>query len=213
MTLFSNPMMLAQEQSVAYVKPVSLQANNTMHTHRPMPLSIDQWVKEIGRRGLMMANLALQYHDVSQDIVQDSLLAFISRYADKPPEQWTPLFYTILRSQIMDYKRKQARRGKWLTWFNRYDEDGEEEDPINQIATQTDENPETLLANANDIAIVQQVLSQLPDRQQQVFLLRVWEGLDIKTTATIIGCSESSVKTHYTRALQALRDGLQEPKP
>lgn len=214
MMLFSNPMMLAQEPSSVYRRQSTpLSTDCTMHTHRPMPLSIDQWVKEIGRRGLIMANLALQYHDVSQDIVQDSLLAFISRYTDKPPEQWTPLFYTILRSQIMDYKRKQARRGKWLTWFNRYDEDGEEEDPINQIATQTDENPETLLANANDIATVQHVLSQLPDRQQQVFLLRVWEGLDIKTTATIMGCSESSVKTHYTRALHALRDGLQEPKP
>ncbi|MBK6757705.1 MAG: hypothetical protein IPG70_08840 [Moraxellaceae bacterium] len=89
-----------------------------MSNHRPQPISIDQWLKDIGRRALVMTNIALRHHEVSQDIVQDSLLAFISRYADKPNTEWTPLFYTILRSQIMDYKRKQARRGKWLTWFS-----------------------------------------------------------------------------------------------
>ena len=110
--------------------------------------------------------------DVSQDLVQDSLLAFISRYADKPAERWTPLFYTILRSQIMDWKRRQARRSKWLTWFsshNRDDGDDEDEHPINAIATPTDENPATLLANADDIAVVQRILSRLPERQQQLF--------------------------------------------
>ena len=144
--------------------------------------------------------------------MQDSLLAFISRYADKPAEQWTPLFYTILRSQIMDWKRRQARSSKWLTWFSSHNRDDgdDEEDPIHSIATPTDENPATLLANANDIAIVQRILSLLPERQQQAFLLRAWEGLDIRTTANIMDCGESSVKTHYSRALLALRLGLNE---
>lgn len=180
---------------------------------RPTPLTIDQWLKDIGRRALMMAEFAVHDRDVSQDLVQDSLLAFISRYADKPAEQWTPLFYTILRSQIMDWKRRQARRSKWLTWFDRFnseDGDGEDEHPINAIATPTDENPATLLANADDIVIVQRILSRLPERQQQAFLLRAWEGLDISTTANIMDCGESSVKTHYSRALLALRQGLNE---
>lgn len=108
--------MLAQEQGIAYGQAVALSAAPSMHI-RPTPLNINSWVKDVGRRGLVMAKLALRNDDISQDIVQDSLLAFISRYADKPAEQWTPLFYRILHSQIMDYKRQQARRGKWLTWL------------------------------------------------------------------------------------------------
>lgn len=203
--------MLAQEQGIAYGQAVALSAAPSMHI-RPTPLNINSWVKDVGRRGLVMAKLALRNDDISQDIVQDSLLAFISRYADKPAEQWTPLFYRILHSQIMDYKRQQARRGKWLTWLRRHPEDDEDEDedPVNQIATATDENPTTLLARANDIETVQKILSALPDRQQQAFLLRAWEGLDITVTASIMACSESSVKTHYSRALVAMRIGLGE---
>ena len=203
--------MLAEVGVIEYGQTVDSLAASPMMP-RPTPLAIDQWLKDIGRRALMMAEFAVHDRDISQDLVQDSLLAFISRYADKPAEQWTPLFYTILRSQIMDWKRRQARRSKWLTWFSGHngDDGDDEEDPIHSIATPTDENPATLLANANDIAIVQRILSRLPERQQQAFLLRAWEGLDISTTANIMDCGESSVKTHYSRALLALRLGLNE---
>jgi RNA polymerase sigma-70 factor (ECF subfamily) len=52
------------------------------------------------------------------------------------------------------------------------------------------------------------VIQELPARQREAFLMRYWEDMDVAETAAAMGCSEGSVKTHCSRAVQALSKAL-----
>jgi RNA polymerase sigma-70 factor (ECF subfamily) len=51
-------------------------------------------------------------------------------------------------------------------------------------------------------------IEALPGRQREAFLMRYWEEMDVAETAAAMGCSEGSVKTHCSRAVQALSKAL-----
>ena len=55
---------------------------------------------------------------------------------------------------------------------------------------------------------VDQEVQKLPARQREAFLMRYWQDMDVAETATAMGCSEGSVKTHCSRATHTLAQAL-----
>jgi RNA polymerase sigma-70 factor (ECF subfamily) len=170
--------------------------------------ALNQFLSGIELKAFKIAQAGLRNEDDALDAVQDAMLQLARAYADRPAEEWKPLFYRILENRIRDMQRRRTVRGRVIAWLPfRGDEDDEEMDPIAQAPSE-EPSPSHKLEIDEAMVALDTAIGTLPRRQQQVFMLRTLEGLDVAQTAVAMGCSEGSVKTHYFRALQALRAQL-----
>ncbi len=157
-----------------------------------------------------MAKFASRNTDEALDLVQEAMYDFVRRYAKRPEKEWTPLFYRILHSRITDAYRRKAVRNRFLSWLGRPGDQEEGEDPLQEVADPGGLSPSENLVREETCRALEKAIRKLPLRQQQAFLLRAWEGLNVAETARAMGCSEGSIKTHYSRAVHALRGLLEE---
>jgi RNA polymerase sigma-70 factor (ECF subfamily) len=172
--------------------------------------ALNQFLAGVELKAFKIAQAALRHEDDALDAVQDAMLQLVRAYAERPAEEWKPLFYRILENRIRDLQRRRTVRGRVIAWLPfRGDDDDDEPDPIAQAPSPEPQPPRRLELD-QAVTALEKALGELPRRQQQAFLLRALEGLDVAETAAAMGCSQGSVKTHYFRALQALRAQLGE---
>jgi RNA polymerase sigma-70 factor (ECF subfamily) len=169
--------------------------------------ALDRFLRTVERRALRMAEFAAGSREEALDLVQDAMFGFVRHYAGKPEAEWTPLFYRVLDSRLNDWHRRRQVRTRWIDALPLAATD-EAPDPLAQVADADDPGPLLRLAGSQAAVALDAALTALPLRQRQAFLLRVWEGFDVATTAATMRCSEGSVKTHLSRALVALRRAL-----
>ena len=165
-----------------------------------------------------MALYATRNSEDALDIVQDAMMKLAQQYSQKPAAEWGPLFHRILQSKINDWYRRQSVRNKWqqiLPFSNKKTNDNSDsndshEDLIENAAEQQNTKPDDKLAQSRAMTMLNDGVKNLPQRQQQAFLLRCWEGLSVAETANAMNCSQGSVKTHYSRAIHSLRELLED---
>lgn len=168
---------------------------------------LEAFLAGVERSALRIARHYTGDEDEALDLVQDAMLRLARRYAGAAPEDWRALFFGILRNRLHDWHRRTRVRRRLLAWLP----GGEpEEAPLESLPGPGEQQPERELESAATLAALEAALRQLPDRQREVFLLRSVDGMDIAETARAMGVSAGSVKTHYHRAVQRLRDLLGE---
>lgn len=176
--------------------------------------ALDAFLASVERKAFIMAQMSTRNEEDALDIVQDAMLAFVRRYTSRPQGEWKPIFYRILQNRIRDWNRKKALRNRILKWFSKGERgDGKGEGPLEELADPNPSDPVDALMSKDIATTIANAVAELPLRQQQSFLLRTWEEMDVAQTAYVMGCSEGSVKTHYSRAIKALRKELGEYWP
>lgn len=185
--------------------PMEASLSDARDTSRQM----DRFLASVEQRGFRLALALLGDRDDAQDAMQDAMFTLVRRYATRAESEWTPLFWTILRSRITDQQRRRTFRNRFRAWFGPRDDDEVSGDPFSAIAG-AEAEPSVVLEQRGALHAVEVAVRALPARQQQAFVLRVYQGLDVAETAAAMGCSEGSVKTHLSRAMSALRAVLEE---
>ena len=171
---------------------------------------LNQFLAGVERRALRMAEIAVRDRDEALDLVQDAMIKLARNYAARPEQEWTPLFYRILQNGIRDWHRRQKVRNRVMVWFGRGGSGDDEYDVIASAPDLAGRAPVDEVQTHETMQRLEVAIQDLPGRQREAFMLRTFEGLNVAGTATAMGCSEGSVKTHYSRAVHALREQLGE---
>ena len=183
--------------------------------------ALDQFLREHERRALRMAELGTRQREEAMDLVQDAMLGFVKSYAVSaanaaPRSDWAKLFFTVLDSRLTDWHRRQSVRNRFRVFFSgRSTADAGssansvDEDYLRNVADTQTAEPDRIAMSRESAPAINKALHILPQRQRQAFLLRIWQGFDVAQTAEVMRCSEGSVKTHLSRALERLRTLLE----
>lgn len=176
---------------------------------------MEAFLKSVEKKAFRIIQIATADTDDALDILQESMMAFVRRYSTKDESEWRPLFYKVVQNKIRDWFRKEKikRFLFFSTPLHRKEEPAIESAPIDTAPDLQNANPLTEAKTSQAMARLDIVLKQLPRREQQVFLLRAWEGLSTKETATAMKCTEGTVKTHYFRAISKLKEKLKGTWP
>jgi RNA polymerase sigma-70 factor (ECF subfamily) len=192
---------MSAETATYAVSWVSEQSTGTRALQQEQQLN--RFLAEVERRALRIAEIGVRDRDDALDLVQDAMIKLAQKYADRSSAEWAPLFYRILQNGVRDWHRRQAVRNRVMVWFGRGATGEDEYDVVAAAPDPIGRSPDDLEA----------AVHALPTRQREAFMLRTFEGLDVAGTAVAMGCSQGSVKTHYSRAIHSLRETLGEHGP
>jgi RNA polymerase sigma-70 factor, ECF subfamily len=175
---------------------------------------LSDFLKSVEKRAFKRTAYTVRNDDAALDIVQDAMIRLAEKYADRPAAELPLVFQRILSNATMDWFRRQKVRNALIVNLSEFEgaDDGGDFDLLELLDTSEGragtESAADSVGRKQILELIDGQVAQLPTRQREAFLLRYWEELDVAETASVMGCSEGSVKTHCSRAVHALAKAL-----
>ncbi|RCW64879.1 RNA polymerase sigma factor SigX [Saliterribacillus persicus] len=138
----------------------------------------------------------------TEDIVQEVYVKVLESYqtfkGDSSEKTW---LFSIARHVTIDFFRKQQRKKKRILDFFNWSEKGESI-PASQAL------PEEIAIQNEELKQVFLALDDCTEDQRSVIILRYIQSFSIKETASVLGWTESKVKTTQHRAISQLKEHI-----
>jgi RNA polymerase sigma-70 factor (ECF subfamily) len=218
-----NPRQNSSEPEACVAARFSLDASPTnliadspprSETHLATEQELNDFLKSVEKRAFKRSVYHVRNEEAALDIVQDSMMKLAEHYGDKPVAELPMLFQRILSNCTLDWFRRQKTRNALFSNMSDFESASEEGD-FDLLETFSGAEDSQQVESAEDSTRRTQIfheieaeIKELPARQREAFLMRYWEEMDVAETAAAMGCSEGSVKTHCSRAVQALSKAL-----
>ena len=169
-------------------------------------LNIQNAVQNYGKRLFNFIRRRVKNDEDAEDILQDVWYQLSSIIDTEPIVQLSSWLYRVSRNRIVDKKRK--RKPQSLEDLAFEDEEGEMVFPEALLLGSND--PDTELERAYLKEIFYAALSELPEKQREVFVLNEMEDLTLQEIADRTGESIKTIISRKHYAVVHLRKRLQE---
>ena len=152
----------------------------------------------------------------SSDVVQETLAEAavkLDDYLRKRPLAFYPWLRQIAQQRLTDLRRRHVSAKRRSV--SREEPAGLPAESAMELAERllAGEAPSAGLKRSEQRVRVRKALDQLPERDREVLVLRYLEQLSTAETGAVLGSSEGAVRVRTLRALQRLRDILNEVGP
>jgi RNA polymerase sigma-70 factor (ECF subfamily) len=131
----------------------------------------------------------------ARDITAETFLVAWRRL-DEADDRGLPWLYRTAALTLKNWERTQRRTERVVG-------------RLAALPTQTWPDPAHVHADRQPML---DALRQLPETDRELLMLVVWEQLDVRTAAAIVGCSKQAASVRLHRARRRLRAFLPDPK-
>jgi RNA polymerase sigma factor (sigma-70 family) len=169
-------------------------------------LNIQNAVQNYGKRLFNFIRRRVKNDEDAEDILQDVWYQLSSIIDTEPILQLSSWLYRVSRNRIVDKKRKQKPQSLEDLAFE--DEEGEMVFPEALLLGST--APDTEFEREYLMEMFYAALSELPEKQREVFVLNEMEDLTLQEIADRTGESIKTIISRKRYAVVHLRERLQE---
>lgn len=143
----------------------------------------------------------------AQDLVQEVFLRLIKTAKNyEPRAKFSTFLYTFAHNLCIDYIRRGKKRKNVSLSEPVADAEGL---TLGDMMKDEKSNPEKEYHQKTFEEALQKAVSELPEEQREIFLLREQMNLPFEEIARIAGCLPSTAKSRMRYALQSIRQKLE----
>ena len=156
-------------------------------------------------RAYRLAWSILRDAEDARDVSQDAFVTlFRSASTFRGRSRFSTWFYRILVNQCLDHRR----RGGWWRRLVDRDPGDENETSLTERQAAPASDPAGDIDKERMMTALWSAVDGLAPRQRAALLLHVQEELPVAEIATVLQCSEATVRVHLHRAVLALKKSM-----